>query len=67
MLFARCATVSNFGQRCTETLLPTLKRLKEMNLIDELVSYDPHPFSMSERIQLVSVRATGADLGLSRT
>ncbi len=54
---------SNFGIKCSESLLPCLFKLHKAGLIDELISYTPKSFSLEEKKKLVSSRATGLDLG----
>ena len=54
---------SNFGIKCNESLLPCLFKLRNAGLIDELIPYIPKTFSLEEKKQLVSSRATGLDLG----
>ena len=54
---------SNFGMKCSDTLMASLTALHAQGLADELVLYTPRSFSFSEKKKLISSKATGLDLG----
>jgi hypothetical protein len=65
-------TVSNYGNPCSENLVPTLEKLKNNHLIDELVHYTPHSnteahFNEIEKrnIGLTLSRKAGCDYHMS--
>ncbi len=59
---------SNFGEACSPTLLPLLRRLLAERLVDRLVEYENSDtgFSHTDKVNMVSPRATGSDLGGAR-
>lgn len=56
-------TVSNFGQQAHPRMMRLVQQLVKDRLIDKCIQYKPRRFSPRERKRLVSVRATGSDLG----
>ena len=59
-------TISNFGFECDPGLVPLLTRLQADGLVNQLIAYVPRRFNAREKKELVSARATGAELGGAR-
>ena len=47
-------TISNFGEKCSEDLIPTLNNLQNKGLVDVLIEYTPKPFNEEEMNKLLS-------------
>lgn len=56
-------TISNFGNMCSEQLVPLLERLQAEKLIDELVYFEPHT-SLTNREKREMVSPYAENLGM---